>query len=128
MFCPKCGTRAVAGDQRFCRECGAELSAQPAAESRQGPGASFAIPPRPYTYIRGMAKGSPLKTLLIIAGVVLLVPLALHLLFGIVVAGLVLSVALIGLAFKLLPILAVAALVYWIVMRQRRTLRHGPSR
>jgi hypothetical protein len=27
MFCPKCGTQSIAGDQRFCKSCGTNLQA-----------------------------------------------------------------------------------------------------
>ncbi|HKO24046.1 MAG TPA: hypothetical protein VJY65_04820 [Chloroflexota bacterium] len=51
-----------------------------------------------------------------------LLPLALHLLFGLLLASLVTGVALVAMAIKLAPVLALGLVLYWIVTR-RRTLR-----
>jgi uncharacterized membrane protein len=72
-----------------------------------------------------MAKDTTMKTLLIVGGLLLLLPLAIPLAVGTFVAGLVASVALIAMALKLAPVLALGLVLYWIVTRQRRTLRSG---
>ena len=64
-----------------------------------------------------------MKTLLIVAGLVILVPLALHLFFGLLLASLVTGLALVAMVIKLAPVLALGLVLYWIVTRHRRTLR-----
>ena len=111
MFCPQCGARVPTGTERFCKECGAEL----------GQGAT-ALPRRVLSN-RLMKNDHAMKTLLIVAGLVLLVPLALHLFFGLLLASVVAGVALVAMAIKLAPALALGFVLYWIVTRRRRTLR-----
>jgi uncharacterized membrane protein YvbJ len=115
MFCPQCGASVPTGAERFCKECGAELGRDP------GQGATTL--PRHVLSNRLMKKDHAMKTLLIVAGLVLLVPLALHLFFGLLLASLVASVALVAMAIKLAPVLALGLVLYWIVTRRRRTLR-----
>ena len=43
----------------------------------------------------------------------------------ILMAGLIAGVALVAMVLKLAPVLALALVLYWIVTRQRRTLRSG---
>jgi hypothetical protein len=62
-----------------------------------------------------------MRTFLIVAAVLLLAPLALHLAFGILFAG----VALIITAIKLAPLLAIGLLIYWAARRQRRPHHSG---
>ena len=115
MFCPQCGARVPTGTQRFCKECGAEVGRNP------GQGASSL--PRRVLSNRVMKKDHAMKSLLIVAGLVLLVPLALHLFFGLLLASLVTGVALAAMVIKLAPVLALGLVLYWIVTRRRRTLR-----
>jgi hypothetical protein len=66
-----------------------------------------------------------MKTLLLIGGLLLLLPLAIPLIFGALVAGVVTGVALIALAVKLAPVLALGVVLYWIVTHRRRTYHSG---
>ena len=138
MFCPQCGTKTVTGSQRFCRECGAEISpaagqdqtaqgAQATQGTAQGPfnqacGASYSTL-RPCA-VHVSVRDNPMKTLLMAGGLLLLLPLAIPLVFGLLIAGVAAGVGLVALAIHLLPVLALAAVVYWIVA-QRRTVHSG---
>jgi len=70
-----------------------------------------------------MEKDNAMKTLLIVGGLLLLLPLAIPLAVGTLVAGLVAGVALVAMVLKLAPVLALGLVLYWIVTRHRRTLR-----
>jgi hypothetical protein len=72
-----------------------------------------------------MEKDTTMKTLLMVGGLLLLLPLAIPLAVGTLMAGLVVSVALVAMVLKLAPVLALGLVLYWIVTRQRRTLRSG---
>jgi uncharacterized membrane protein YvbJ len=125
MFCPQCGTKKLRGTQRFCQECGAEVGQETGQGAREAadraPRASSL--PRRVLSNRMMKKDQTMKTLLMVAGLVILLPLAMHLLFGILLASLVAGVALIAIGLKLAPVLALGLVLYWIVTRHRRTLR-----
>jgi uncharacterized membrane protein YvbJ len=129
MFCPQCGTKVPTGTQRFCRECGAEVGHDPgqgAQEAAQRPAdhaQRASSRPRRVLSNHVMKKDQTMKTLLMVAGLLLLLPLAMHLLFGILLASLVAGVALIAIGLKLAPVLALGLVLYWIVTRHRRTLR-----
>lgn len=66
-----------------------------------------------------------MKYLLIVVGLLLLLPLATSLLFGALLASFFAGLALIGALLKLVPLLAIGLLLYWLVVRQRRTSRPG---
>jgi positive regulator of sigma E activity len=70
-----------------------------------------------------MMKDHAMKTVLMVAGLVILLPLALHLVFGLLLTSLVAGVALVAMVIKLAPVLALGLVLYWIVTRHRRTLR-----
>ena len=130
MFCPQCGTNVSSG-QRFCRECGAEVGRDSDQEVRQAAqrpadhaGMASALP-RCALSNQVMEKDTTMKTLLMVGGLLLLLPLALPLAVGTLVAGLAAGVALVAMALKLAPVLALVLVLYWIVTRQRRTLRSG---
>ena len=131
MFCPQCGTQVTPGQQRFCRECGAEIGRDPDQEVRQaaqwpaGHARRASALPRCALSNQVMEKDTTMKTLLMVAGLLLLLPLAIPLAVGTLVAGLVAGVALVAMALKLAPVLALGLVLYWIVTRQRRTLRSG---
>jgi uncharacterized membrane protein YesL len=72
-----------------------------------------------------MEKDTTMRTLLMVGGLLFLLPLAIPLAFGTLVAGLVAGVALVAMMLKLAPVLALGLVLYWIVTRQRRTLRSG---
>jgi uncharacterized membrane protein YesL len=72
-----------------------------------------------------MEKDTTMRTLLMAGGLLLLLPLAIPLAVGILLAGLVASVALAAMVLKLVPVLALGLVLYWIVTRQRRALRSG---
>ena len=130
MFCPQCGTKVSSG-QRFCRECGAEVGRDPDLEGRQAAqrpannARSASALPRCVLSNQVMEKDTTMKTLLMVGGLLLLLPLALPLAVGTLVAGLAAGVALVAMALKLAPVLALVLVLYWIVTRQRRTLRSG---
>jgi hypothetical protein len=130
MFCPQCGTNVRSG-QRFCRECGAEVGRDPdqgvrqAAQRPADHAWRVSALPRCALSNQQMEKDSTMRTLLMVGGLLLLLPLALPLAVGTLVAGLVAGVALVAMALKLAPVLALALVLYWIVIRQRRTLRSG---
>ena len=67
-----------------------------------------------------------MKLLLIVIGLLLLLPMAVSLLLGTLLASFFAGLALVGVLLKLLPLLAVGLLLYWLVTRQRRTSRPGP--
>lgn len=132
MFCPQCGTKAKAGGSRFCHECGAELAATTeqrdagAAPGTSGPawqgyrtsaGTPFQHPLLTTTHV--IVKDNTVKTVLIVAGLLLLLPLAIPIVFGTLLAGLFAGVAVIGAAIKLAPVIAIALVVYWLLNRQR---------
>ena len=131
MFCPQCGTQVTPGQQRFCRECGAEVGRDPDQEVREatqrpaGDTRSAGALPRGALSNQVMEKDTTMRTLLMVAGLLLLLPLAMPLAVGTLVAGLVAGVALVAMALKLAPVLALGLVLYWIVTRQRRTLRSG---
>lgn len=125
MFCPKCGTKSAVPGARFCRECGADMGAAMAGEQSNQEGWSAPPRPRPSLPMKGITQGGAMRTVLLVAGALLLIPLALHLIFGLVVAGVVVSVALIATAIKLAPLIAIGFLVYWLVARQRRPHHSG---
>jgi uncharacterized membrane protein len=72
-----------------------------------------------------MEKDTTMRTLLMVGGLLLLLPLAIPLAVGTFVASLAAGVALVAVALKLAPVLALGLVLYWIVTRQRRTLRSG---
>jgi uncharacterized membrane protein len=72
-----------------------------------------------------MEKDTTMRTLLMVGGLLLLLPLAIPLAVGTFVASLAAGAALVAVAFKLAPVLALGLVLYWIVTRQRRTLRSG---
>jgi len=133
MFCPHCGTQANTGAPRFCHECGREIGApaqsdhsarnDPQLPSGPSTGTSSGAPPsqRPFfTTTNVIVKDHTMKTLLIVGGLLLLLPLAIPLFFGTLLAGLVAGAVLVGLAFKAAPLIAIAIAVYWFLNRQRR--------
>src|ERR671936_2218740 len=126
MFCPQCGT-SVSSGQRFCRECGAEVGRDPDQEVRQAAQRPAdhtrraSALPRCALSNHGMEKDTAMRTLLMVGGLLLLLPLALPLAVGTLAAGLVAGVALVAMALKLAPVLALVLVLYWIVTRQRRT-------
>lgn len=130
MFCPHCGAQASSGTARFCRECGGEIGAATAQTSTPrdsatngAPGSanqSWGAPRHCMTTTNVYMKGSMMKPLLIAAGLLLLLPLAIPLFFGAIVASVFAGVALVGFALKLAPLLAVGILIYWALNRQRR--------
>ena len=139
MFCPHCGTKSTTSAQRFCRECGGEMnmtdgpaqeSAGPAGAQAQGsangPGAAWggasSTPRQPFMLAQVTVKDNTMKTLLLIGGLLLLLPLAIPLFFGALLASLFAGFALIGLAFKLAPLLAVALIIYWFAKGRRRAM------
>ena len=131
MVCPQCGMQMTPGTRRFCRECGAEVGAGPdqgTGDAAQRPAAHApdAAPlPRRVQSNQVMEMDTTMKTLLMVAGLLLLLPLAIPLLVGTLVAGLVAGVALVAMVLKLAPVLVLGLVLYWIVRRQRRTLRSG---
>jgi hypothetical protein len=66
-----------------------------------------------------------MKLLVIVAGLLLVLPLAASLVFGALLATFFAGLALIGALLKLAPVLALGLLLYWLVVRQRRTSRPG---
>jgi len=144
MFCPHCGTKMTTGQQRFCRECGGEIGA-PAQASQEAPeagapgmgqqqgghswnasSASSAMPPRqPFMLAHVTVKDNTMKTLLIVGALLLLLPLAIPLFFGALLASVFAGFALIGLAFKLAPLIAVAIILYWVMSHRRQAMRAG---
>jgi hypothetical protein len=130
MFCPQCGTNVSSG-QRFCRECGAEVGRDPdrgvrqAAQRPADHARRVSALPRCALSNQVMEKDNTMKTLLMVGGLLLLLPLAIPLAVGTLVAGLVAGVALVAMVLKLAPVLALGLVLYWIVTRQRRTLRSG---
>src|SRR5437764_3572587 len=129
MFCPQCGTQVTPDQQRFCRECGAEVGRDPDQGGRQAAqrpadhARSASALPRRALSNQVMEKDNAMKTLLIVGGLLLLLPLAIPLAVGTLVAGLVAGVALVAMVLKLAPVLALGLVLYWIVTRQRQTLR-----
>lgn len=141
MFCPQCGTQVTNSKARFCRECGGEIDAASgqrdratagATQGSAGPasGASSNVPPfqRPCMLTHVMVKESWLKPLLMAAGLLVLLPLALALLFGALVASLFAGIALIHVVFKLAPLLLIGVVLYWFMTRRRRTSQPGSGR
>lgn len=135
MFCPHCGTRVTVSKARFCGECGGEMTAAagPDGGARQtadrGANASGASPHGPFTMTHVVVKDNAMRTILIAAGLLLLLPLAIPLFFGALLASFVAGIALVGILFKAIPLLAIGLLIY-VVLRERRTQRwamwHGP--
>jgi hypothetical protein len=131
MFCPQCGTQVTLGQQRFCRECGAEVGRDPDQGGRQDAqrpadhARRASALPRCALSNQVMEKDNAMKILLIVGGLLLLLPLAIPLAVGTLVAGLVAGVALVAMVLKLAPVLALGLVLYWIVTRQRQTLRSG---
>ena len=125
MFCPQCGTKTTTGTQRFCRECGGEIGADPGQEGQRAGSGSTTMPPRqrPSMLTHVIVKDNTMKTLLIAAGLLLLLPLAIPIVFGTLVAGVVAGVALVAAAIKLAPVLALGIVLYWIVTRRRGALQ-----
>jgi hypothetical protein len=129
MFCPQCGTNVSSGQQRFCRECGAEIGRDPdqgvrqAAQRPAGHAWRASAHPRCALSNQVIEKDTTMRTLLMVGGLLFLLPLAIPLAFGTLVAGLVAGVALVAMVLKLAPVLALGLVLYWIVTRQRRTLR-----
>jgi uncharacterized membrane protein YvbJ len=105
MFCPQCGTNVSSG-QRFCRECGAEVGRDPdrgvrqAAQRPADHARRVSALPRCALSNQVMEKDTTMKTLLMVAGLLLLLPLALPLAVGTLVAGLVAGVALVVMVLK----------------------------
>lgn len=64
-----------------------------------------------------------MKLVLIVVGLLLVLPLAVSLVFGALLATFFAGLALIGALLKLVPLLAIGLLIYWLVARQRRTSR-----
>ena len=130
MFCPQCGTNVSSG-QRFCRECGAEVGRDPDQEVRRaaqrpaGHARRASALPRCALSNQALEKDTTMRTLLLVGGLLLLLPLALPLAIGTLMAGPIAGVALVAMVLKLAPVLALALVLYWIVTRQRRTLRSG---
>ena len=131
MFCPQCGTNVSSGQQRFCRECGAEVGRDPdqgdhqAAQRPADHAWRASALPRCARSNQVMEKDTMMKILLMVGALLLLLPLAIPLAVGTLVAGLVAGVALVAMVLKLAPVLALGLVLYWIVTRQRRTLRSG---
>ena len=125
MFCPRCGTKTTTGTPRFCRECGGEIGADPGPEGQRAGSGPTTMPPRqrPFMLTHVIVKDNTMKTVLIAAGLLLLLPLAIPLAFGTLVAGVVAGVALVATAIKLAPVLALGIVLYWIVTRRRRALQ-----
>jgi hypothetical protein len=137
MFCPRCGTKAATNSPRFCYECGAEIP--PAGETRasgaeegfdraansgpKGYGASPTWDPRVMTHV--FTRDRSWRPVLIAGGLLLLLPLAIPLIFGAVVASAFAGIALVALLVKALPVLAIVALVYWALSRPRRYTHQG---
>src|SRR5947199_4016407 len=133
MFCPQCGTQVTPGQQRFCQECGAEVGRDPDQRGRQaaqrpaGHARRASGLPRCALSNHVMEKDTTMKTLLMVGGLLLLLPLAIPLAVGTLVAGLVAGVALVAMVLKLAPVLVLGLVLYWIVIRLRQTLRSGRS-
>lgn len=122
MFCPQCGTKTVTGNQRFCRECGAEIGAASSQANQTATGTdapargSYSAPAqRPCMLTHVNVKDSALKTLLMAAGLLLLLPLV----FGTLLAGVVAVVAVAALAIKLAPVVVLGLVAYWFITRRR---------
>ncbi len=131
MFCQQCGTRVTTSTQRFCQECGGIIApAQgPSSDQQGGNGAPrlqlstqvwHVTPSLPPMTTRVIVHNTALRTLLMAIGLCLLLPLAIPLFFGSLIAGF----ALLGLFIHLAPLFAMAIVVYWFLTRQRHTLRH----
>lgn len=125
MYCPRCGTKTIMGQQGYCRECGAAIDA---TAGTQGHDATHAMPPHahPFVISHVIEKDNTMRTLLMAGGLLLLLPLAIPLVIGALVASFVTGAALIAILFKAIPLLAVALVVYLILNRQRRGHYYGP--
>jgi hypothetical protein len=66
-----------------------------------------------------------MELLLIVAGLLLVLPLAMSLVVAALPASLFAGLALIGAVLKLIPLLAIGIVLYWLFIRQRRTSRPG---
>lgn len=130
MYCPQCGTKATTDNPRFCYECGAEIPALAASEQGETQGeqgawsaaGSATMPPHRQVHaaIPVVVKDSGLKTVLMVIGGLALLPIALVVLVGAVLASLVAGAAVIAVLFKLAPLIAIGFLVYWFATRQHR--------
>jgi hypothetical protein len=121
----------VASDQRFCRECGREIAQAAATQQdafgEQAQGAPQGCPmgswtsgparwPVPPYRGYGMVRRGHIHPLLIVLAAFLLVPLAIPLFLGTLFAGF----AVLGLAFKLAPMILIGLGIYWLLSRPRR--------
>src|SRR5437588_13024569 len=115
MFCPQCGTKVTPGTQRFCRECGADVGRDADQGARGAAQRPVERARRASPFARCvlskhvMEKDSTMKTLLMAGGLLLLLPLALALAAGTLVAG----VALVAMVLKLAPLMALGLVLYW---------------
>ncbi len=132
MYCPRCGTQ-TSGGARFCHECGAETSgheqqaANTAGPAAQGRGVSPGAPPFQGPFMTTthvvVKHHSSARPWLIAIGLLLLLPLAVPLIFGTLLAGLFAGVAVVGIAVHAAPLIAVALLIYLVMTRQQRMPR-----
>jgi hypothetical protein len=130
MYCPKCGTQAASSQSRFCYECGSEIdvpTGQQSASSSQQPGQDQGAGSSQRTWrgsipvMQVSVKDNTLKTVLIAAGLVLLLPVIL----GAAALTFVAGIALLALAFKALPFIALCVIVYWVMSRRQHWSRVG---
>ena len=114
MYCPRCGTQAASSQARFCSECGGEITEPAGRPSEQGArpaGQDTGAGPSQRAW-RDNSPDSPLRVVLMAAGLVVLVPLML-------IAGL----AVLGVAIHALPLIALCLVVYWVLSRRQRWSR-----
>jgi hypothetical protein len=130
MYCPRCGTQVASSQSRFCYECGSEIvvpagqhgefgAQQPGQDQQTGSSQRAWRGNIPVMNVT--VKDSALKAVLMAAGLLLLLPV----IFGALVLTFVAGIALIGLAFKALPFIALCVIVYWFMSRRQRWSRYG---
>lgn len=117
MHCPQCGKKLISNSQRYCQACGADVATAGRTNGRTGGGASW----RSSIPVPIVVKDTTMRTVLLVAAAVLLVPLALGALLATVAAGL----ALVGIVIHLAPVIAIGVIVYWLVNQRRRTVGAG---
>ncbi len=130
MYCPRCGTQAASSQSRFCYECGSEIDVPAGQHGASGPrqtgqdqnaGSSQRAWRGSIPTMNVTVKDNALKTVLMAAGLLLLLPV----IFGALALTFAAGVALIALAFKALPFIALCVIVYWFMSRRQRWGRYG---